>query len=725
MEVTARTESLFDDLLRVAQAARPDIDPEFLRRAYETAEAAHRGQTRRTGEPYIAHPVAVATLLADLKLDDKTLAAALLHDVIEDTRLTATQLRHDFGREVARLVEGVTKLRGLEFTSTREQQAENLRKMVLAMARDVRVVLIKLADRLHNVQTLHVLPRETAERTARETLEVFAPLARRMGVTTFVWKLEDRALRYLEPEKYEEIVQGLNRTRIEREQIVQRAIQKLRGRLRRVRIRAEITGRPKHIYSIFEKMAREGVDFQQILDLEAIRVIVDKPEQCYGALGQVHDLWTPLPGMFSDYIANPKPNDYQSLHTKVVGPHGGPMEVQIRTWEMHAVAEFGVAAHYQYKEGSGTQRARSDRRVKWLQQLAALGSEVPDPHEWLDALQADLFQDQVFVFTPKGDVIDLPRDATPVDFAYHIHSEVGNRCRGAKVNGKQVALHYRLESGDVVEIATSKEGSGPRLDWLQFVRSSGARNKIKQWYRREQRDESIARGRELLVAECQRQGVSFDDALQNGALDKVAQRLNYKGADDILAAIGYGDLGAEGIARRAREALGIPAEVTLPSKAPVMDTAPAAAILAAGDESVLTRLSRCCSPVPGDTIAGYVTRGRGITVHRTDCPNLQYYEKLEPERLTPVRWNLAEHAMYPVELRILAFDRLGLLSAITSIISDHKTNIRSADVTVADDGLAHFRLVVDISDRAHLSRVIERVRGLTDVLQVERGGAVH
>lgn len=705
-------------LLARAASYDPEVDQALLTRAYEFAAAAHAGQKRLTGDDYITHPLAVAGLLTELELDQVSLAAALLHDVVEDTPRAAEELQASFGPEIASLVDGVTKLSQIQFDTGKQQQAENLRRMLLAMAKDLRVILIKLADRLHNMRTLEPLPATRRRAVAEETLQIFAPIAHRLGIWRYKWELEDLALRHLQPGKHEEIAAAVARTREERLGVIQQAISQLRPRLEALGIQAEIEGRPKHFYSIFQKMQKQAVDFDQILDLEAIRVVVHTEPECYTALGVVHSLWLPLPNMFTDYIAKPKPNLYQSLHTKVIGPHGGPMEVQIRTWVMHRRAEYGVAAHWRYKEGTSGD-LEAEAKLSWLRQLLDLSGDLRDPQEWLESLKLDLFKDQVFVFTPKGDVIDLPAGSTPVDFAYRIHTQVGHTCVGAKVNGRLVPLSYVFDNGDVAEIITSSRPGRPSLDWLNFAVTSQARSRIKAWYRREQRDESIVRGRRKLEEECERMGASPAEALAESALEDLAPRLNFLSAEDLYAAVGYGDLSAETVVRRLR---GEPTRAR-PRKRPSRQDQGALqlAITAGGVKDVLFRLSRCCAPVPGDPIVGFITRGRGVTVHRADCPNAGYYARREPARMVPLEWALGPEVSFRVLVQVDALDRVGLLSDITSIISATNTNIVEARARAAGKPkIARFELTLEVQGLKQLQAIMDRIGALSDVLRVYR-----
>ena len=718
-----KPETNISALAAQVRAYNPGTNAELLKRAFAFAEVAHEGQERADGQPFINHPFAVAMTLAELEMDDASIAAALLHDVIEDTQTTLEQLKGAFGDEIASLVEGVTKISRLDFASASQRRAENLRKMLLAMAKDLRVILIKLSDRLHNLRTLKSLPEDKQRAVAEETIQIFAPISHRLGVWRLKWELEDLSLRYLEPETYNTIRDRIDRTREDREGIVNDAITQLRARLEDAGIQAEITGRPKHFYSIYQKMQTQSVDFKQILDLVAIRVIVQTVSDCWSVLGLVHELWVPLPEGFSDHVSKAKPNGYRALHTKVVGAHGEPMEVQIRTWDMHRVAEYGVAAHWIYKEGARPAN-RIERQFSWVRHLLDYQPEMKDPQEWLESLKLDLFRDQVFVFTPKGDVIDLPAGSTPVDFAYRIHTNIGHHCHRAKVNTKMVPLHYQFKNGDVVEIETKSDGA-PSLDWLSFVATNLAKSRIKGWYRRLRRDEDLQRGRELLEEECKRQSLASSEYLKSEALAQVAARFNYVSEDDLVAAVGYREVSAETVINRLREPSGQPRAL------PTIPTTPAArtqgslpvGISASGVGDVLFRLSRCCAPVPGDVIIGYVTRGKGVTVHRDTCPNLQSISETEPQRLIRVEWTLSSEAHYPVEVEIEALDRMGLLNDITAIFTGSKTNIRSARIRTIKGGIAQLKLVLDIRDLEHLRSLMDSVNALPDVLRIHRVGA--
>ena len=645
-----------------------------------------------------------------------------MHDTLEDTEVTYEQLEGEFGSEIAKLVDGVTKLGQIDHLSgmserniQEDAKAESLRKMFLAMVDDVRVVLIKLADRLHNMRTLSSLPEAKRKRIARETLEIFAPLANRLGIWQIKWELEDLALRHLEPETYKEIATLIHERRPDRERYIARVVTRVRQELEKAGIKAEVTGRPKHIYSIYRKMKRKGVDFDQIYDVRGVRIIVESVRDCYAALGVVHSLWRPIPGEFDDYIATPKDNMYRSLHTAVVGPEGKPLEVQIRTYEMHHTAELGIAAHWRYKEGH-KQDPVFDNKIAWLRQLMEWRQEVTDAHEFIDSLKTDVFQDRVYTFTPRGDIVDLPAGSTPIDFAYHIHTEVGHRCRGAKVNGKLVSLDYQLQNGDQVEILTAKRG-GPSRDWLNphlgYVKTSRARNKIRQWFKRQNRDENIVQGREVLERELKRLG------LEHIAFDQIAQKFNFDKVDDFLAAIGAGDINAHQIAGRAlaltqseEEALEIPVSRAAPA-------APPTGVRVRGVGDLLTHLARCCNPLPGDDIVGYITRGRGVTIHRQDCPNI--LRVTDRERLIEVDWGVEATETYPVNVRVEAYDRQGLLRDIASVVADEAINMSAANVvTRKQDHTATMMVTLEITDIDQLSRVLARIERLPNVLEARR-----
>ncbi len=687
----------------------------MVRKAYERAATAHHGQRRLSGEDYVNHPLEVAAILADLELDAETIAAALLHDTVEDTNLTAEEVRREFGPEVARLVDGVTKLGRISLRTDQQQQAENIRKMMVAMAEDLRVVLIKLADRLHNMRTLEPLAEPKRRKISRETLDIYAPLAHRLGIGQIKWELEDLAFRNLEPDAYTDVISRIARKRADRESLVSDLREILARELEKVGIQAEITGRPKHIYSVWQKMTREGKDFSEIYDLSAIRVLVDSVRDCYGVLGVVHSLWKPMPGRFKDYVAMPKSNGYQSLHTTVITHTGEPIEIQIRTQEMHRVAEFGVAAHWTYKEGG--KDASFDQKLSWLRSLLEWQNEVGDAESFLNTVKVDLFEDEVYVFTPRGDVINLPADSTPVDFAYRIHTEVGHHCIGAKVNGRMVPLDYALQNGEIVEILTSKGPHGPSRDWLNFVKSASAKERIRKWFKSQRREENVAKGRDLLDKELHRMHrVSLAD-LPEPKLLEIAALQKFATIDDFLAAIGYGDLSPHAVVMRMALSLDTPgADLrTIPS---IPQIQPSPRVLVRGEKGILTTIATCCQPVPGDAIVGYTTRGKGVTVHRADCMNAVNAQ--DASRVVPVDWESDATHLYPVAIKIEAFDRQGLMRDIATVVAENRVNMSALQVHVYDDKTAVVSATVEIDSLAQLSRLMEKLEGVKDVHTVAR-----
>jgi GTP diphosphokinase / guanosine-3',5'-bis(diphosphate) 3'-diphosphatase len=702
------------ELLRVAD----HLDPrgqKVVRQAYERAAIAHRGQRRLSGEDYVNHPLEVAAILADLELDAETIAAALLHDTVEDTNLTAEEVQREFGPEVARLVEGVTKLGRISLRTDQQQQAENIRKMMVAMAEDLRVVLIKLADRLHNMRTLEPLTEAKRRKISRETLDIYAPLAHRLGIGQIKWELEDLAFRNLEPDAFEDVVSRIARKRADREGLVSDLREILARELEKVGIQADITGRPKHIYSVWQKMTREGKDFSEIYDLSAIRVLVDSVRDCYGVLGVVHSLWKPMPGRFKDYVAMPKSNGYQSLHTTVITHTGEPIEIQIRTHEMHRVAEFGVAAHWTYKEGG--KDASFDQKLSWLRSLLEWQNEVGDAESFLNSVKVDLFQDEVYVFTPRGDVINLPADSTPVDFAYRIHTEVGHRCIGAKVNGRMVPLDYALQNGEIVEILTSKSPHGPSRDWLGFVKSASAKERIRKWFKSQRREENVAKGRDLLDKELHRMHrLNLVDLAEDKLLE-IANAHKFASVDDFLAAIGYGDLSTHAVVMRMAPSLEAPGGDlrTIPL---IPHVQPIPRVLVRGEKGILTTMATCCQPVPGDAIIGYTTRGRGVTVHRADCINA--INAQDSARVVPVDWESDATHLYPVAIKIEAFDRQGLMRDIATVVAENRVNMSALEVHVYDDKTAVVSTTVEIDSLAQLSRLMEKLEGVKDVHTVAR-----
>jgi len=741
-----------DSIINRVQSYDPQADVELIRRAYQFAAEAHKDQKRLTGDPYITHPLAAAEILADLEMDSESICAALLHDVVEDQGTGIDEIESNFGEEIATLVDGVTKLKLADFDVEEyapdrrapvrpghdvpdelgdqdlgrdrkkraefRRGAENLRKIFLAMARDLRVMVIKLADRLHNMMTLDALPSERRLKVARETMQIYAPLAHRLGIWKIKWTLEDLAFKYTEPKAYTGLADKVSKTRCEREEDLAAATGMIEKHLASEGIDAQIQARPKHLWSIYQKMLREGVDYSEIYDLSAIRVIVNRVGDCYHVLGLVHDLWMPIPERFSDHIAKPKSNMYQSLHTKVIGPRGEPLEIQIRTWDMHRVAEFGVAAHWQYKE-QARGRDEFERKLSWLrQQLFDWQTDAKDASEFLQSVINDLFTDQVFVFTPRGDVIDLPAGSTPVDFAYRIHSDVGNHCVGAKANGRIVPLSYSFRNGDIVEIIT-RSSSQPSMDWLTFVKTAHARNKVRSHFRRLHFAESVAKGREMLEKELERQGQDPKALTKSEAIAAVVKSINLQSEEDLFAAIGNGHLPAASIAHKLR------GEAPQPPEAIVVETAKpsgerALSVSLDGLDTLWITRAKCCMPLPGEEVIGYVTRGKGVTLHSLDCPNLAALQAGEPERLLKIDWTESNGERYGTDVYIKVFDRIGILNAITAIFSEGKTSITSAKFKSLPDKTADISLTVDVPDVDRLKTLLAKVANLSDVMRVER-----
>ena len=718
----------FKHLIDTIHSYLPKAKCDDVTKAYQLAEEAHKDQRRVSGEPYILHPLAVAQILADMKIDTTTITASLLHDVVEDTSYTLDDLKKMFGKEVAFLVDGVTKLSRLNYRTKEDQQLNSMRKMFLAMAKDVRVVVIKLADRLHNMRTLRYMRSDKQKRIAQETLEIFAPLAHRLGIFNIKWELEDLSFRYLEPDKYYDLVEQMKQKRHVREEIVNEAIDVLKKALDEAHIHCEINGRPKHFYSIYKKMKKDNRDLSQVYDLFAIRVIVDDVKDCYGVLGIVHSLWKPLPYRFKDYIAMPKPNNYQSLHTTVIGTRGQPVEIQIRTWEMHRIAEYGVAAHWRYKEGNQTANKDAfDEKMGWLRNLLEW-QDTSNPKEFFNALKLDAFSDEVFVFSPRGDVIDLPQGAIPIDFAYRIHTDVGHRCVGAKINGKIVPLDYKLKNGDIVEIITSKVGK-PSLDWLNIVGSSESRSKIRSWFKKENREENIAKGLDALERECKRLGHDWKALNVGGRLGRVAKQMNAGSEDDLVAAVGYGgfavntvlikllELHKKDLQKQEEKTNSLAALEKLKTKKPVKHNG--TGILVKGEPGLLVRLAKCCSPVPGDPIIGFITRGRGVSVHRADCPNVTHGQN-DVDRLIDVEWDYDGNERFEVNMEIVAYDRTGIMAEIMATLAEMKISILSVNAKTSDTKNVTIHMGVSIKDLAQFEFVATKIRRLKDVYAVER-----
>ena len=720
-----------DDLIRRIRKFHPEDDMDVVRRAYEFAEKAHANQKRKSGEPYFSHPCAVAVILTDLMLDGTTIAAGLLHDCVEDVEgVTLEVIREKFGQEVELLVDGVTKLNQLNFASREEAQAETLRKMFLAMAKDIRVVLIKLADRLHNMRTLKYQRPERQIPIARETLDIYAPLAHRMGVYTIKWELEDLSLRYIDPEGYYELVRLVGMKREEREKLISEVTQQLGAKLREAGIKAEITGRPKHFYSIYKKMKSQNKTFDQINDLIAIRVLVNSQQDCYFVLGVVHTMWPQVPGRFKDYISMPKPNMYQSLHTTVVN-QGRPFEVQIRTFDMHRTAEYGIAAHWRYKEGRASE-SELDQKLSWLRRILDWQSDVRDPGEFGELAKVDLFADEVFVFTPRGDVITLPRGATPLDFAYRIHSAVGNRCIGAKVNGRIVPLASQLQTGDFVEVMTSSSSRGPSRDWLNIVKTSEAKAKIRAWLKKEQREENIPLGRDMMDKEAKRLGYTLSQLLRGEAVDVICKRFSAQTMDDVYAMVGFGGLSCAQVVNRLVDEFKKSVKPDEAAPALMQDIGKAEeqprkqpqsssnGVIVKGESGMLVRFARCCNPLPGDKIVGYITRGRGVSVHRADCVSLKDPD-VEKDRLIEVEWEAqGANASYEAEIRIITYNRTGLLAEISVLLATQEVPVTAITGHSYKDSTYIFHVSIIIKNTQQLNKIIRDLQKWPDVIEVNR-----
>jgi len=724
---------MLENFIIQIQQHNPNIEYTNIIKAYHFAESAHEGQLRKSGEKYFTHPIQVALILAELEMDENTIIAGLLHDVLEDTKYEFDEIAAEFGEEVALLVDGVTKLTRLKYESKEERQAENLRKMFLAMAKDIRVIIIKLADRLHNMRTLEYMNEEKKKEKAMETIEIYAPIADRLGISKIKWELEDTSLRFIDPEGYYELVEKVNKKREEREEYIEIVIKNLNDSLVDMDINYEITGRPKHFYSIYKKMVYQNKSFDEIFDLTAIRVIVDTIKDCYGVLGIVHTLWKPIPGRFKDYIAMPKTNMYQSLHTTVIGPKGEPFEIQIRTEDMHKIAEYGIAAHWKYKEGR-VEEENIDKKLTWLRQMLEWQRDLKDPKEFVESLKIDLFTNQVFVFTPKGDVIELPVGSTPVDFAYKIHSGVGNSCIGGKVDGRIVPLDYKLKTGNIVEVITSAHSNGPSRDWLKFVKSTQAKNKIKQWYKKERKEENIVKGKDMLEKEVKRLGYKSKEFLQADWLNSAVKKLSLNAIEDLYASLGYGGISLNQVMPKLKEKyrsehkddkkMTVEEEIAGKSKKKSdkndkKNKKQDQGITVKGIDSILVRFAKCCSPVPGDEIIGFITRGRGITIHRSDCPNIKNEDKTA-ERFIEVEWNRDKDTSYETGIQIIAPDKKGLLSEVTNLISELNLEVVGINAKITKEKVAIINLTILIFDTGQLEKLITKLKNKPEVMDVKR-----
>lgn len=706
----------------------PQFDWDMLSKAYEISTNAHEGQQRKSGEPYVVHPLEVAHILADLEMDCESLVAGLLHDTIEDTAYTFSDIKEMFGENVALLVDGVTKLGKIPYTTKEEQQIENLRKMFLAMAKDIRVILIKLADRLHNMRTLKSVAEDKQRDKARETLQVYAPLAHRLGIHKIKWELEDLSLRYIDPIAYYELVESISGKRQEREEYLQSIMDTMENTLKELNIKGHIDGRAKHFYSIYRKMYAQNKNIDEIYDLFAIRVVVDTVKDCYAILGMVHEQYKPMPGRFKDYIAMPKPNMYQSLHSTVIGPTGKPFEIQIRTWDMHRVAEYGIAAHWKYKEGKNDS-SDLDSKLTWVRQLLEIQRDLTDAEEFMHVLKIDMFADEVFVFTPKGDVINLPAGATPIDFAYAIHSAVGNRMVGAKANGKIVTIDYTLQNGDIVDVLTSSSSHGPSRDWLKIAKTSQARNKINAWYKKEKRDENIDTGKDLIERELKRLGHTHSQLFKEDWVSNVLKKYSFQTLEDLYAGVGYGAITASKVVSKlhdeyirvhkvdAKETDNITIEKE--TKPNIRKKQNSAGVTVKDIDNCLVRLSRCCNPVPGDEIIGYITRGRGVSVHSRGCPNVLSGSE-ESSRLIEVEWEKSQGASYLADLQIQATDRNGLLLDIANSISDSKLSVSSINSRTTKEKTVVINITLEINNTEHLDKIIKKLKKINSIYEVTR-----
>ena len=715
-----------------------NADVSLVEKAYYFGKKAHDGQFRKSGEPYFIHPVAVANILCDMELDIETIIAGLLHDVVEDTEYTYEDIEREFSKEIADLVDGVTKLGQIKYQSKEETQAENLRKMFLAMAKDIRVILIKLADRLHNMRTLKFMSPEKAKAKAKETLEIYGGIANRLGISMIKWELEDLALRYIDPEGYYELVEKVAKKRSQREAYIENVINVLNKLFEDVNIECDVYGRPKHFYSIYRKMNNKHKTFQEIYDLMAVRIIVDTVKDCYAVLGMIHTLWTPMPGRFKDYIAMPKPNMYQSLHTTVVGPDGEPLEIQIRTKEMHTIAEYGIAAHWKYKEESNKQnRVKVENKLKWLKQMMEWEQDLKDPQEFMNALKEDVFSSQVYVFTPKGDVVELPAQSTPIDFAYRVHTNVGNKCVGAKIDGRIVTLDYKLQNGNIVEILTSSNSNGPSRDWINMVKTPNAKSRIRQWFKKERREENIQRGNELLEKEFKKQHIPSKDSNVEKYMQQMAKKFNQPTVEDLIATIGYGGIMANHVVSKIRdlyekevkkEQKDNKEQVNEIEKHTISDAEYKKkrnknnnqGIVVKGLDNILIRFAKCCNPLPGDEIIGYITKGRGVAIHRADCPNANPTIDSFRQRLVDVSWTNSESSKFEAEIQIKTIDRRGIINDITHIVVIEKVSLNGISARKGKDSVVSVNLLVEVNNIETLNTLMKKIKSIPGIENIYR-----
>ena len=727
------------ELIEKIKSYAPNADVGLIEKAYYFGKKAHEGQFRKSGEPYFIHPIAVASILSDMELDIETISAALLHDVVEDTEYTYEDIKNEFSLDVANLVDGVTKLGQIKYQSKEETQAENLRKMFLAMAKDIRVILIKLADRLHNARTFKFLPPEKAKSKSIETLEIYGGIANRLGISMIKWELEDIALRYIDPEGYYDLVEKVAKKRSQREAYIDNVLNMLDEKLKSVNIRYKVYGRPKHFYSIYSKMNNKHKGFEEIYDLTAVRIIVDTVKDCYAVLGMVHTLWKPIPGRFKDYIAMPKPNMYQSLHTTVIGPDGDPVEIQIRTKEMHRIAEYGIAAHWKYKEGKSGEVSNQnpEEKLQWLKQMMEWEKDLKDPQEFLDALKDDVFSSQVYVFTPRGDVIELPAGATPIDFAYRVHTNVGNKCVGAKIDGRIVTIDYKLQNGNIVEILTSANSNGPSRDWLGIVKTPNAKSRIRQWFKKERREENIERGTLILEKEFKKYNLPMKDPAIDKYMQQITKKFNQPSVEDLIATVGYGGIMASQVVPKIRDLY--EKEVRKIQKEQSSNHVEdfknnnltdqeykkkrkntSQGIVVKGLGNILVRFAKCCNPLPGDDIVGYVTKGRGVAIHRADCPNANISSDFFNNRVLEVSWSDANKSKFEAEIQIRAVDRRGIINDITHMVAVDKVSLNGINARKGKDNIVSVNLLVEVNNIEELTLLMKKIKSIPGVEEVYR-----